>query len=318
MTSSLDDDRSGLWAITTFFNPAGYRRRGENYRVFRERLGVPLLTVELSFGGPFELNQDDADILVQRRGGDVMWQKERLFNIALSALPPECRSVAFLDCDIVFDRMDWADQTVAALGDHPLVHLYERIQFMPRDLPSGRLAIEASEGHLESLVAAVAGGLDPNSVLSAMSETNNAIYARGTAWAGRREVVESTGFFDVCIIGGGDTAFVTSLYGCHDFLRQRHHASEAEHAAYLDWSARLLTAMANGRPGHIPGDILHLWHGSLADRRRATRHAGLARFDFDPSRDIAIGESGAWVWASDKPDLHAYVRDYFTGRREDG
>ena len=44
-----------LWAITCYFNPTGYRRRLQNYRAFRERLNVPLVTVEQSFSGQFSL-----------------------------------------------------------------------------------------------------------------------------------------------------------------------------------------------------------------------------------------------------------------------
>ena len=93
-----------LWAVTSYFNPAGYRRRKANYRVFRERLPLPLLTVEWSPTGQFELQPGDADILIQLTGGDVMWQKERLLNIGVERLPSQCKHVAWVDCDLVFER----------------------------------------------------------------------------------------------------------------------------------------------------------------------------------------------------------------------
>jgi hypothetical protein len=43
----------GLWAITSYFNPMGYRRRLANDRVFRENLNVPLVTIELAYGPEF-------------------------------------------------------------------------------------------------------------------------------------------------------------------------------------------------------------------------------------------------------------------------
>ena len=64
----MADPRSAnLWAITCYFNPVGYRRRLENYRMFRQRLKVPLVAVELSFDEEFQLASGDADILVQLR-----------------------------------------------------------------------------------------------------------------------------------------------------------------------------------------------------------------------------------------------------------
>jgi hypothetical protein len=68
----------------------------------------------------------------------------------------------------------------------------------------------------------------------------------------------------------------------------------------------------------IDGDVYHLWHGDLADRRGGARHRGLAPFEFDPAIDIAIAESGCWRWATDKREMHRYVRDYFAERKEDG
>jgi hypothetical protein len=55
----------GMWAITSYFNPIGYRRRLENYRSFREHLNIPLLTVELGYGPEFELDESHAEILIR-------------------------------------------------------------------------------------------------------------------------------------------------------------------------------------------------------------------------------------------------------------
>jgi hypothetical protein len=52
-----------MWSITSYYNPARYKRRLSNYRIFRKNLATPLVTVELSFDGGFELRQGDADIL---------------------------------------------------------------------------------------------------------------------------------------------------------------------------------------------------------------------------------------------------------------
>src|SRR5438093_8021963 len=91
-------DADGLWAVTAYFNPMRYRRKRANYRLFRAHLDVPLVAVELAYGCDFELVDDDADILVRLRGRDVLWQKERLLNLALEALPARWRTVAWVGC----------------------------------------------------------------------------------------------------------------------------------------------------------------------------------------------------------------------------
>ena len=104
--------RSGdLWAITCYFNPAGYRRRIANYRAFRRCLAVPLVTVEISFDGHFELERDDADVLVQVCGDSILWQKERLLNIGVKSVPGTCDNIAWLDCDVIFASDEWMERT---------------------------------------------------------------------------------------------------------------------------------------------------------------------------------------------------------------
>jgi hypothetical protein len=105
-----------LYAVTTYFNSAKYQTKLNNYRLFREQLAVPLITVELSFDGEFELAATDADVMVQLHGGAVLWQKERLMNVALAHLPPDCTAVAWIDNDVLFDSDSWAEQAQQKLN----------------------------------------------------------------------------------------------------------------------------------------------------------------------------------------------------------
>jgi hypothetical protein len=128
-----------LWAITAFYNPAGFQRRVANFRIFRNQINVPLLVVELSFGGAFQLDPSDADIVVRCLGGAVLWQKERLLNVALAALPADVVHVAWLDCDIVFEGSDWGQCASSALGKYKLVQLYSHVIDLDQDEDLQRL-----------------------------------------------------------------------------------------------------------------------------------------------------------------------------------
>jgi hypothetical protein len=141
--------------------------------------------------------------------------------------------------------------------------------------------------------------------------------AGGIAWVARRELLEAHAFYDPCIVGGGDGAFVRAAYGCFgDAIRlQAMGARMAEH--YLAWAVPFHDAVTAGI-GFLDGSVFHLWHGAFADRQYDGRQRGLAPFGFDPFDDIALAANGVWRWASDKPAMHAYVRDYFASRREDG
>ena len=149
---------SSIWAVTSLFNPQKYRRRIANYREFRRRLPIPLLTVELSFDGAFEVEEHEADTLVRLRVGDVMWQKERLLNIGIRALPSSCDAVAVLDSDIVFENGDWPVEAERLLREHLVIQPYSCVRHLERD----RLPETSEPAHVivsqPSAAAAIAAG----------------------------------------------------------------------------------------------------------------------------------------------------------------
>jgi hypothetical protein len=305
----------GLWAITSYFNPAGYRNRLKNYRIFRQRLAVPLVTVEFSCGRGFELGEGDADVLVQIRGPDLLWQKERLLNLALRSLPAECDFVAWLDGDVVLTRTDWPQAASRMLEQHPLVQLFhERYNLPPDTLPEQANARHPA-GH------AVAHQIRHRIVSpEAMGEVGSAHrlgIALGLAWAARRRLLETHGFYDAGVLGGGDRALACAAFGQLDGLLAPWCANPRQSAHFLDW-ARPFHEDVRGSVGCVGGACFHLWHGAREDRRYVERYEGFRAFDFDPGRDIVLDPSGCWRWNSDKPEMHRYVRDYFHSRREDG
>ncbi len=120
----------GLWAITCYFNPMRYRRRLSNFRLFRKHLNIPLVAVELAYGEEFELHEQDAEVLIQLRGGALLWQKERLLNVALLAVPSSCRRFAWLDCDILFGNADWAHTANSLLDRFSLIQLFKQVHYL--------------------------------------------------------------------------------------------------------------------------------------------------------------------------------------------
>jgi len=147
LTSASGLPAGDFWAITSYFNPMRYKRRFSNYKVFRKNLNLPLVAVELAYSNTFELQEGDADILVQLRGGAVLWQKERLLNAALQALPKRCRKVAWLDCDIIFQMVNWADAAGQLLDRVAMIQPFKRAHYLHPDqgpLPGGAYGVLVS------------------------------------------------------------------------------------------------------------------------------------------------------------------------------
>lgn len=308
---------SPLWAVTTYFNPAGFRRRLTNYRVFRARLPIPLLTVELAFDGEFQLCAEDADRLVQRRTRDVMWQKERLLKLAFENLPEACRKVMWLDCDLIYCRDDWPVDAARLLDEYPVIQGYRRLLHLDRDANPEAAAPQNVLATKESLASQLASNTASLDAMRHVGPRLSGKRAIGFAWGARREVIEKIGVYDACIAGGGDRAFVCAAFGCFEAMVEAHSLSERRAEHYLAWAKPAFETL-QGRVGFMDADLLHLWHGDLADRGTHERHRRLAEFGFDPYVDIAPDPAGCWRWSSPKTEMHAFLRSYFESRKEDG
>lgn len=306
-----------LWAITCYFNPIAYKRRLENYHTFRQHLAVPLVTTELSFDGNFQLQHDDADILVQLHGGDVLWQKERLLNVALKSVPDACDKIAWLDCDVVFESGDWVERTIPALDQFALLHLFQERHDLSRDVKLDQLPSWDTHPTAQSVVHKMATGeAAPEDLFLAAAPLDRGSTA-GLAWASRRDVLEKHRLYDACILGSGDRAILCAALGEFDHAAQALQMNARRFEHYLAWARPYFDSVGGG-VGHIQGRIFHLWHGDPYDRKYAERHRCLDKFSFDPFTDIAVDRNGCWRWNSDKRDLHEIVRRYFESRNEDG
>jgi hypothetical protein len=302
-----------LWVVTSYFNPMGYRRRLATYRAFRASLDLPLITVELAYGPDFELTQADATHLVQLRATDILWQKERLLNVALRALPDDCRFVAWLDCDVLFQRRDWAHATVASLADHALVQPFSVVYDLDRSADITTLDASPFTNERVSMAARhVDGGVD----FAATSTCTLGQYSPGHAWAARREVLD-VGLYDAMILGSGDLAMAMAALGRWEGVVAAYAMNDRQARHYREWAARW-HAVVQGNLGVVEGALYHVWHGSLADRGYARRYALLQGHEFDPHQDLAIAENGSWRWNSAKQELQRDVAAYFASRKEDG
>jgi len=300
-----------LWIVTAYFNPAGYRTRRDNHDIFARRLresGLRLLTVECALGEtPFELPASPDVLRVRARA--VLWHKERLLNLGIAHLPPECAKVAWLDGDVLFDNPAWAVETSRLLDRYAVVQPFARPLRMLEGL---RRAHDPQRRGFAATCAADRGLASVGDVVR-HGET-------GLAWAAQRRVVAAAGLYDAMVVGGGDHVMAHAFGGgwssaCLDRALGGADTAYRRHAQA--WAARL-PAEARGDVAYVDGAAFHLWHGDRVYREYTVRHARLQAFGYDPTADIRRGPDGCWEWASPKPDMHTWVGEYFARRREDG
>jgi len=288
-----------------------------NYRIYRRRLGIPLVTVELSFDGHFELTDNDADILVQISEGAILWQKERLLNLAVKSVPPDENYISWIDCDAVFDRSDWVDDATRQLKSLNVVQLFsDQVDLGPEDhLTNFDNRDIPPSGH--GIVSLISNNRFRQSDVAPTSGQNRRSFAWGLAWAARREILEDYGLYDAMIAGGGTRALVSAMYAEFETIIEAAQFNAAQRKHYLNWALPYHEALSE-RVGHVPGRLYHLWHGDIENRNYAGRHKGLVDSNFDPNVDVVVGSNGAWQWARPKPDLEKFLKNLFISRAEDG
>jgi len=308
------------WGVSAFFDPAGTASSIDRLNAFSCRVraqGLPLLVVELAFDdAPFRVTDAMATRVIRFRSNTILWHKERLLNLGIRQLPSECRIVAWLDHDIVFELDTWIDDTVAQLTTHVVAQPYARACWADAsgappaaDLPEG-----VGEGHqLPSFAAALASTSDRRRALSHYLLHGHT----GFAWAAHRDLLERHGLYDRAIVGGGDVINAHAFAADDDFLRGRNlycrELASRERQAIAAWGAGVASDTA-GRLAFAPGRVVHQFHGPTSARGYVERLAILRDADFDPDHDIAADAQGCWQWNSDKPVLHRCVRDYFLSR----
>lgn len=327
--AAVKDQR--LWAVTPYFNPMKYERRLMNFRAYRRNLGIPLLVVELSRNGTFQLNHDDADIVLHLTGEDRIWQKESLINFGIRKLPDDADLVAWLDSDLIFANPTWHVETENLLrGDAALVQPFETITHLGRDVDTANIDAQTA-GDQEALFHEIAfakafrdgfhyshdsymsrADLEEGSTESKTRSTP----AVGFAFAGRRRMMQSLGLYDATIIGGGDGNLAFASVG---WIETSPHGinSVRQEAHYKSWANKIWSAVG-ARIDHANGEVFHLWHGRYRNRLYLERFDLLRKHGFDPDTDLTRSHNGTWIWADPDSALASEVEKYFRGRKEDG
>ena len=293
---------SKLAVIAAFFNPSNYVSTRYNYLKFSQSIKkcCDLFPIELSFNGDFFI--DDANS-VRLLGDDsnILWQKERLFNIRLSSVPKDYTNIAWIDCDVLFLNPSWVMEANSKLEEYKVVQLFENVLRTDSD---GSIA-RTSKSFIKHMVES--GKVDEN--------FSGGI--PGFAWAARRDVIEKVGFLDIQIVGGADGCMMYSFLGRHKDNRLLPNGSLGcslgWRSAMESWGNKAFKEV-NGEVGYVSGDILHLYHGSRKCRKYKSRTLILTQKGFDPNIDLTVEENGIYKV---HPRFRQDLLHYFNGRDED-
>jgi hypothetical protein len=294
-----------LAIVTCFYNPCRYLRPVKNVATFLRRMrldGYEVTLVEMVLDDDEPQVEGSSLVIRGTRARNLLWQKERLLNIAIKTLPDDTDAIAWVDCDVVFADAGWGYRALRELETKQVVQPYEDAYYVDGDAAVSR--VRKSVGWYYQRQRG--------------EHANMSIAHPGFAWVGRAGWMRKHGLYDLMVTGGGDTAMV------HGFTNQAPYAVQTccpswSHSIYR-WSEAVY-AEVGGELGYVPCALSHLHHGDVANRHYVDRWNALNRLQFNPDRDLCTDENGLLAWSEhalrSMPQMRRVVEGYFDKRRED-
>jgi hypothetical protein len=301
-----DPIEDALHVIAVMSNPCNFKRRVVLAKEFIARMefeeNVILYVVELAYGNePYYITQPGNPRHLQLRGDTLLWHKENMINIGVKKLlPPNWKTVAWIDADVEFENPYWAADTLRILnGSRDIVQLYSHCVDMARDMTAMRV--------FQSFGFQYSKGLKYT-----MSGVN--FFHPGFAWACTRRAFEKLGgMYEHAILGSGDYIMTMALIN-----KAIECVNRGETEEYLQHVLEYEQQMKRLRLGYIPGVIRHHYHGSKNNRGYDHRWKILIKYAYNPRIHVTHDKQGLLVPTKACPeDMLKEIRDYFFSRQED-
>lgn len=299
-----------LAVVTSYFNLCGFKKKLENYKIFREgilKTGVHLLTMEVVFG------EGKSDLIgypdvITFYAKDVMWLKERLLDEGIKHLlrTTEFSKIMWIDADAVFENNNWVENTERALDKYEVVQCFNHAWSLYSDTKQERCsAIDCTKKGIPLTKGAPGGAL-----------------------AATRSFLEKCDIHQHAITGGGDTLFTLAV--CKELpieLEKVYNMIDSEVGYIIKWAFPMLTHWLNWayevqlhikpeQVSFVEQSITFLEHGKQKNRRGPIRTTEMLHFN--PYKDIRFNpKTRVFDWSSDKFEFHKAVEDYFWQRNDD-
>lgn len=280
-----------MTVLTTYYNPCNWKSRRENYHRFKEELGHNLLTIEVAFGNESHTLKDS----VKLRAENPLWVKERALKIGEYLLPKEQDYVCFLDADLIMHNPKWLETTRKLLKEYKTVQPFQQVHRRFRDW-----SIEKSYNSF--------GYQYSKGVRSDDFEYEG---HPGFAFACRRECFD---LYDKQIAGTGDTMLYKAITGQHRTQRIYNCLREERLNHYLEWADNYYKNI-QGSLHYTEGEISHLWHGAIENRKYHDRMKELDKLKYNPYTDVGTNDDG--LLQLNRKDIQKWVGEYLLSRKED-
>lgn len=301
-----------LLVITSYYNPCKYETRKINFDKFLNGLkkqGVECLTVECVFEDQeYELDPSKYNV-IQMRTNTVLWQKERLLNLAAKYAENCVENIAWIDADLIFENDNWAQDLTKVLKQSPIAQTWQSCE---------RLSKSGKSYPIPDVTWSFAHAMNQDSTLME-KQRYDAHGHTGYGWAMKKSIFEELGLYEEAISGSADHFMAHAIFDNYNHCIVNALKQDPIQIRHLqEWGAKFYS-LVKGNLGVVPGHIKHLWHGEPGDRRYFLRMHDITDLGFNPYLDIEkpYGRPLEWAACCNKPELKQYFKNYFESRKED-
>lgn len=285
-----------IQCICCYFNYTNNSIRKKNYIEFRKNFKHSLITVEISLDTNQFFINDSIKILATPE--NILWQKERAFNIALQNIPEKYNKIAWLDTDIVFLNDNWLTDLEKQLDHYAIVQPFERVF--------------EKEGNNDCL-----NTLGYAKCVDEYIKENIAIpkyFAVGLSWGFNRFILKN-GFFDKHILGSNDTLQILATIGDYFNTQTLGICTKSLLKSWIEYCEQI-PPLSNYDMGYCNGMVEHLYHGNVYKRGYQTREQLLIDHQYDPKIHIDLDKNSLYkvtnIELKNKILSYFYTRHNFT------
>ena len=293
-----------LHVVSVISNPCNYKIRYELAKEFIKRMkeepNIILYIVELVYEDqPFVLTDEKNKTHLQLRGKIPLWHKENMINIGIKKLlPPDWKTVAWIDADIEFDNPNWAIDSLKILNNgNDFIQLFTNCVDMNDDTQIMNLFTGFGYQYSKNF----------------KKGTGVNYWHPGFAWACNRQTYEKIGgIFEIGILGSGDNIMCHAFLGCAE--KSLKSGMSADYKNYISLYEDKFKGV---KLGYVPGIIRHYFHGKKVNRKYLEREDILINFQYSPYY-ITYDINGLIIPTEECPqEFLDEILNYFKNRNED-
>ncbi len=271
--------------LIPYYNFSGNRYCLENLENVTARLrqqNVYVIVVEMIYAPDGEKNfgevtQHLADEVHQMHCKYMYWYKELLLNYGLTKLSKNCEVVAWVDGDILFEENNWVSLLLQKMNDTKAVQLFS--EYVPLD----EGVVENDSGWIKSCDFKE----KKPSMMSSLLNYRKYQGIHGLAWAMNRHILDKIGFYDKCILGGGDKVMLDCCLGTLLKTKLFYYYNNKNFCDDINLYFCKVDSLIGGNVGVLEGRIFHLYHGSYKNRQYLSRYHIFDKLGFDVDQHLA-------------------------------